>query len=376
MAIYREPYPPAYWTPRGTLDVAAVRSTVAAVGWAAMPEFGLHGLHVSSVQFAGGNYFVYIDRAKGCTLTLPIEISWCEVPLRRIREEPDVRAFLGELVGDHLRAIRDKHGPGRVWLIRGCDAVHLVEDDGRAVFYSESSGEVIRLRTIYCHEAAAKREPWHPAAASIGSYRVALKEPAPSDYNGQPIPPDVADAFARMQAKINDRAREPYPSTKHGPGGGGGSGPCDTDCAKCAWEVREQERRAAAKHKPSGMVVTHIDNERGVVTLGAAYDAYKERDAIVRHAFTQEGVRRDPLDAVIDGWKLRDLVAINRERQHEGIHASELLTSNRHVFTAAQRAAVSAHWRAELRAKVKAGEERDKARAVSVCCAIDDYDDV
>jgi hypothetical protein len=58
----------------------------------------------------------------------------------------------------------------------------------------------------------------------------------------------------------------------------------------------------------------------------------------------------DPLDSVVDGETLRDLLSwhekYRRTEQHIG------------VFSRIQREAISAHWSAELRAKVAASEQK------------------
>lgn len=76
----------------------------------------------------------------------------------------------------------------------------------------------------------------------------------------------------------------------------------------------------------------------------------------------------DPIDVEYDGVTLRDLLAmrqcIDRERD---IGAGSLCSipwrnADPWTWTPAQRAAVSAHWSAELRAKVARGEAADRAR--------------
>jgi hypothetical protein len=70
----------------------------------------------------------------------------------------------------------------------------------------------------------------------------------------------------------------------------------------------------------------------------------------------------DPLDAVIDGMTLRELLAWDADARHEGWAG----TRARRRFTPAQCAAVSAHWSADLRAKVEARRRDDAAAAVSI----------
>lgn len=79
--------------------------------------------------------------------------------------------------------------------------------------------------------------------------------------------------------------------------------------------------------------------------------------------FTREctekiGGATDPLDEEIDGWKLRDLIDWERELQR-----GELATMV--SPTPLQRAAVSAWWSAQLRAKVAASEAERRARDVT-----------
>lgn len=70
----------------------------------------------------------------------------------------------------------------------------------------------------------------------------------------------------------------------------------------------------------------------------------------------------DPLDVKYDGVTLRDLISI------DGLARCESKPSQREraAYTPAQRAAVSAHWSAELRARVEAGKRADAAQATSV----------
>ena len=79
----------------------------------------------------------------------------------------------------------------------------------------------------------------------------------------------------------------------------------------------------------------------------------------------------DPLDAVIDGQKLRWLLSIDEQSRRETNTAAGVVVL---IFTPAQRAAVSAHWSAQLRAKVAASEAERRARAPSVMMSIDPED--
>jgi hypothetical protein len=63
----------------------------------------------------------------------------------------------------------------------------------------------------------------------------------------------------------------------------------------------------------------------------------------------------DPLDVLYDGWTLRQLLEHNEKKRREDWHLA-------HPYTPAQRAAVSAHWSAQLRAKVAASKAADAER--------------
>lgn len=78
--------------------------------------------------------------------------------------------------------------------------------------------------------------------------------------------------------------------------------------------------------------------------------------------------RRDPLDVKHDGQPLRRLLELDALARRENVTARLA----RCAFTAGQRAAIAAHWSAELRAKVAATRAADKAREVSVYCEVDD----
>lgn len=103
---------------------------------------------------------------------------------------------------------------------------------------------------------------------------------------------------------------------KHGPGGSGLAGPCDADCRKC--EVERVAQTVAPLNRP---------------TPG-------------------------PLDIEYDGVTLR--VLVERDRFNRREYAQRDGEATPFAFTTAQRAAVSAHWSAELRAKVAAAKERDR----------------
>jgi hypothetical protein len=76
----------------------------------------------------------------------------------------------------------------------------------------------------------------------------------------------------------------------------------------------------------------------------------------------------DPLDAEHDGVRLAALLIRDHNNQREKLPRP----GRAHAFTPAQRAAVSAHWSAQLRAKVEASEAADAARRPSVVVDLED----
>lgn len=107
---------------------------------------------------------------------------------------------------------------------------------------------------------------------------------------------------------------------KHGPGGSGLSGPCDADCRKCQVE-RDRELE----------------------------DAMEQFTPIL-----PPGV--DPLDVKYGGVTLRHLLTISEACRREG-HPNYRAAWRR--LSDEQRAAVSAHWSQQLRARISAAKERD-----------------
>lgn len=96
---------------------------------------------------------------------------------------------------------------------------------------------------------------------------------------------------------------------KHGPGGSGLEGPCDDGCPKCKSETDASRS---------------MDVEKPIDPLDVEYDGVTLRELIRQDT---ENIRHDRLTMTgVSAWK----------------------------FTTDQRAAVSAHWSAELRAKVAA----------------------
>lgn len=77
----------------------------------------------------------------------------------------------------------------------------------------------------------------------------------------------------------------------------------------------------------------------------------------------------DPLDVKYDGATLRTLLEYDEGRRRE-THPNHVAAAARR--TPAQRAAVSAYWSAQLRAKVAASAAADKAREPSIVVDIED----
>lgn len=100
------------------------------------------------------------------------------------------------------------------------------------------------------------------------------------------------------------------------------------------------------------------DSERRVTYCGGGC-SWQAADSDFAAAAPSQPTHRSKLDVEYDGWSLRDLLAIdtfNRQEQWTGVSATPM--------TPAQRAAVSAHWSAELRAKVHASKERERCLVV------------
>lgn len=99
-------------------------------------------------------------------------------------------------------------------------------------------------------------------------------------------------------------------------------------------------------------------------------------DLARRGGITQEGARQflemptvelrppvDPLEVEYEGVSLRVLLHRDRfnRREYAELDGSD---ATPFAFSTAQRAAVSAHWSAQLRARVEASRERDRQRVV------------
>lgn len=83
----------------------------------------------------------------------------------------------------------------------------------------------------------------------------------------------------------------------------------------------------------------------------------------------------DPLDVEYDGVKLATLLLVDETLRRDEGYTSRPQPENWRppAMTPAQRAAVSAHWSAQLRVKVAASAAVDKARAPSVVVDLEDW---
>lgn len=122
-----------------------------------------------------------------------------------------------------------------------------------------------------------------------------------------------------------------------------------------------------------GAVIRHIQRPGQAVreaqeryTLGSPLNAeppmqfvdYELQDAMERVALPSEDPwEQDPMDALYDGVTLRLLVEQDEMRQR-----TERPLGQFEPLTPAQRAAVSAHWSQQLRARISAAKERERLR--------------
>lgn len=251
-------------------------------------------------------------------------------------------------------------GPGRLWLLRG--TVHMLTaravdsvSDGRMTTRRGPDGDHLILAMYYWHEPvsvtppdpwsvvdeALKREaermkidkysapgePLRVKMSKYGTFTISDHLWTVQEIGGSPSEP----GWTRKSASLPDRGSMPpewrydakppvldggiwlrsRPGEKHGPNETGASGPCDVDCRKCQAE-RIIAAQAAARPR-----VTEPEDDSSLWTI-------------------------------IDGQHIRDLVNQDQRCQRQDD------TTGRRYMTPRQRAAVSAHWSTELRAKVEA----------------------
>lgn len=225
---------------------------------------------------------------------------------------------------------------------------------------------------------------------------------------------DIGDA--RMDVERRKKTRE-MAYLKHGPGGRGGPGPCDAHCRKCELD-REvlalvapadlRERMCLPPALPPGPAIrVHNANSPGAVdralntaagnesvlrvlranaapqrlcnhALYPAATVTTPREQQLQIAIASPPIEYkveilwseggppsapDPLDVEYDGAKLRILLERDRRHRNEVPQPPGRDKDTRWLpLTPAQRAAVSAHWSAELRAKVAAAAEAERQR--------------
>lgn len=155
-------------------------------------------------------------------------------------------------------------------------------------------------------------------------------------------------------------------------------------CSKCnAWEsalTAESRGQGTATRMSAASLPTHWEKKAPLPCNPTLYNQLKEMFTRQResnaamlpwmpHACSMVRlviVLRpdvDPLDVEYDGHALRDLIERDRIARH---------TDQPKAFTPAQRAAVSAHWSAQLRAKVDAAKQAE--RNVVTYCDLDSDD--
>jgi len=167
----------------------------------------------------------------------------------------------------------------------------------------------------------------------------------------------------------------PPSQLKHGPRESGDSGPCEFDCKKCAAEMRLAAVNAVSKRVEHTLKQLYQDRVLSTAEMGkmASDAAEYVRGATKRPvvpldprklAAVNAGLRSlvkplDPLDVEYDGLTLRELLTCDELQRRE-----YLSPPPRRSWTPAQRAAVSAHWSAQLRAKVAATAELERNRVL------------
>lgn len=117
-------------------------------------------------------------------------------------------------------------------------------------------------------------------------------------------------------------------------------GPCDLWCAKCKKEKESIRLR-------SGIEALNKDLKSGVDRASPESEFTKFKNEYVNKPKLKPKV--NPLDVEYDDVKLRDLLTIDEERRREGHPRFREAWARPSDI---QRAAVSAHWSAQLRAKV------------------------
>ena len=270
----------------------------------------------------------------------------------------------------------DLRGPGRWWSL--LDPVHLIADDSQIRIADVGGVTHVFLRALYCHLPTCPQcgEPCDEVEVQglrlrgcpcVGSkdraiaidYSKIKKDPASSSFvyktpyrvKYEPVTIDKAalDAAAKAPSFVDLVQRE-------------------TDRAL---EAMYAERDAMLKnaYESQGLTIKKL-------TVTAAGRMAVIYDLAKRGEITQEQARLllespavgppapDPLDVKYDGVTLRVLLERDKFNRCEHARMDPVGEATPFAITSAQRAAVSAHWSAELRARVETSKERDRQRVV------------
>lgn len=147
------------------------------------------------------------------------------------------------------------------------------------------------------------------------------------------------------------RPRQPHAFERGIPGHC--SGPPDETCAICQCDPRNTVHHAAECKRP------HAGK-----ACGCAINA----PATVETPWMKvDGPPPDPLDTKYDSVCLRELLRQDEKQRNEHGFREMGGALGWHRHTPVQRAAVSAHWSAELRARVKASAEHERSRVLVDC---------
>lgn len=207
---------------------------------------------------------------------------------------------------------------------------------------------------------------WRPSLfASVN--RTATPESLQHVANPGPIEDAIASAVGRIQRReMQERAIH---GAVHAAGTPAGRMEALLDLAQSGRITVEQARELmAAEETIAKSIPCPVCGERGCCDMTKHPGVPLDSTVPVGTCRIDEPI--DPLDVEYDGVTLRDLIAWDSDARHEGWAG----TRQRKRSTPAQRAAVSAHRSAELRAKVQSGEAADKARAPSVVIGVDAED--
>lgn len=322
-------------------------------------------------------------------------------------------------VAEHLaRAIAVKHGPGRWWSTGGC--VGHCGDDGMVPGGDFGGVPYVILRAYYFHDPSCARcsvplaisEDLSNASIELAAHKDrcfllgdrvrwnAGMHPGRSWADGKVCGIDLS--AGRITMRVTAVSKE-WMAAQACPVPGGmctapmieirhANAPTEAD-AEAAEAVSRQHERAVAelagnRIDPARVLGGMASARTAAVAVWAAGEAAR-REAFAPRALqtgaTPEQIAEhikgigwdvawadepapDPLDVEHDGYQLRFLLKMSAAARRDNVTASRFVEA----MTPAQRAAVSAHWSAELRAKVAASTAADKAREPSVVVEIDD----